>query len=94
MVNIFLAFCDNYCVGSRSTSTAYPQYLFIRDAVPDRTSLLSPLGVFFLLSIVLLTVRLFTPCVTLCCCLCRTALLNLGPVAVVNENLFSTGLPG
>ena len=42
----------------------------------------------------LLTVRLFIPCVTLCCCLCRTALLYLGQVAVVNENLFSTGLPG
>ena len=25
---------------------------------------------------------------------CRTALLYLGQVAVVNENLFSTGLPG
>ena len=47
----------------------------------------------FLFSIVLLTVRLFIPCVTLCC-LCRTALLYLGQVAVVNENLFSTGLPG
>jgi hypothetical protein len=37
-------------------------------------------------SIVLLTVRLFIPCVTLCCCLCRTALLYLGQVAVLNEN--------
>jgi hypothetical protein len=37
--------------------------------------------------------RLLIPCVTLCCCLCRTALLFLGLVAVVNENLFSTGLP-
>jgi hypothetical protein len=45
-------------------------------------------------SIVLLTVSVFTPCVTLCCCLCRTALLYLGQVTVVNENLFSTGLPG
>ena len=45
-------------------------------------------------SIVLLTVRMFIPCVTLCCCFCRTALLFLGQVAVVNENLFSTGLPG
>ena len=32
-------------------------------------------------------------CVTLWC-LCRTTLLYLGQVAVVNENLFSTGLPG
>ena len=46
-------------------------------------------------SIVLLTVCLFIPCVTLCCCcLCCTALLYLGQVAVVNENLFSSGLPG
>jgi hypothetical protein len=45
-------------------------------------------------SIVLLTVCLFIPCVTLCCCLCRTALLYLGQVAVVNDNLFSTSLPG
>ena len=44
--------------------------------------------------VVLLTVCLFIPCVTLCCCFCRTALLYLGQVAVVNENLFSTGLPG
>jgi hypothetical protein len=44
------------------------------------------------LYIVLLTVCLFIPCVTLCCCLCRTALLYLGPVAVVN--LFSNDLPG
>ena len=36
-------------------------------------------------SIVLLTVRLFIPCVTLCC-FCRTALLYLVQVAVVNEN--------
>jgi hypothetical protein len=43
---------------------------------------------------VLLTVRLFIPCLTLCCCLSRTALLYLGQVAVVNENLFSTSLPG
>ena len=42
----------------------------------------------------LLTVGLFIPCVTLCCCLCRTALLYLGQVTDVNENLFSTGLPG
>ena len=41
-------------------------------------------------STVLLTVCLFIPCVTLCCCMCRTALLYLGQVAVVNENLFST----
>ena len=34
----------------------------------------------------LLSVRLFIPCVTLCCCFCRTALLCLGQVAVVNEN--------
>ena len=39
----------------------------------------------FLFSIMLLTVRLFISCVTLCC-LCRTALLYLGQVAVVNEN--------
>jgi hypothetical protein len=32
------------------------------------------------------------PCVTLCGCFCRTALLYLGQVAVVNENLFSTSL--
>ena len=36
---------------------------------------------------------LFIPCVTLCCCMCRTALLYLGQVVVVNENLFSTYLP-
>ena len=36
---------------------------------------------------------LFIPCVTLCCCLCLTALLYLGQVADVNENFFSTGLP-
>ncbi|CDR00042.1 unnamed protein product, partial [Oncorhynchus mykiss] len=47
---------------------------------------------FFFFPIV--TVRLFTPCVTRCCCLCHTALLYLGLVAVVNENLFSTSLPG
>ena len=45
-------------------------------------------------SIVLLTVRLFIPSVTLCCCLCCAALLYLGQVAVEYENLFSTGLPG
>jgi hypothetical protein len=28
------------------------------------------------------------------CCFCHTALLYLGQEAVVNENLFSTGLPG
>ena len=28
------------------------------------------------------------------CCFCRTALLYLGQVAVVEENLFSAGLPG
>ena len=33
-------------------------------------------------------------CVPLCCCLCHTALLYLGQVAVVNENLFSTSRPG
>uniref|UniRef100_A0A8C7KAW6 Uncharacterized protein n=1 Tax=Oncorhynchus kisutch TaxID=8019 RepID=A0A8C7KAW6_ONCKI len=32
----------------------------------------------------------FTPCVTLCRFICRTALLYLGQVAIVNENLFST----
>ena len=36
------------------------------------------------------TVCLFIPRVTLCCCMCGTALLHLGQVAVVNENLFST----
>uniref|UniRef100_A0A8C7GGN9 Glycoprotein hormone subunit beta domain-containing protein n=1 Tax=Oncorhynchus kisutch TaxID=8019 RepID=A0A8C7GGN9_ONCKI len=36
----------------------------------------------------------FTPCVTLCRFICRTALLYLGQVAIVNENLFSTCLPG
>ena len=45
-------------------------------------------------SILLLTVCLFIPCVTLCCCLCRTTLLYLGQVAVVIENLFLTSLPG
>ena len=45
----------------------------------------------YIFSILLLTVRL---CVTLCCCFCRTVLLYLGQVADVNENLFSTGLPG
>ena len=43
-----------------------------------------------LFSTVSLTCLLFIPCVTLCCCLCHTALLYLGQVAVVNENLFST----
>jgi hypothetical protein len=33
-------------------------------------------------------------CVELLCCMCRTALLHLGQVAVANENLFSTSLPG
>jgi hypothetical protein len=37
---------------------------------------------------------LFIPCVTPCCCMCLTAMLYLGQVAVVNENLFSTSLPG
>ena len=41
--------------------------------------------------IVLLTVRLFIPCVTLCC-LYHTALLYLGQVAVVNENVLNTWL--
>jgi hypothetical protein len=41
-------------------------------------------------SIVLLTVFLVIPCVPLCCCLCRTAFLYLGQVAVVSENLFTT----
>ena len=41
-------------------------------------------------SIVLLTVRLFIPCVTVV----FVALLYLGQVTVVNENFFSTGLPG
>jgi hypothetical protein len=49
---------------------------------------------YILFSIVLLTVCLFIPCVTPCCCLYRTALLYLGQITVVNENLFSTGLPG
>ena len=35
----------------------------------------------------LLTVRLLIPCVTLCCCLCHTALLFLGQVAVVKGEL-------
>jgi hypothetical protein len=43
-------------------------------------------------SIVLLTVRLFMCNYVLF--LCLTAMLYLGQVAVVNENLFSTDLPG
>ena len=38
----------------------------------------------YIFYIVLLTVRLFIPCVTLCC-FWRTASLYLGQVAVVNE---------
>jgi hypothetical protein len=51
----------------------------------------------FLFSFVLLyywLYVLFIPCVTLCCCMCRIATLYLGQVAVANENLFSTSLPG
>ena len=33
----------------------------------------------------LLSPQSFIPCVTLCCCMCRIALLYLGQVAVVNE---------
>jgi hypothetical protein len=36
---------------------------------------------------------LFTPCVTVLLSV-HTAMLYLGQVAVVNENLFSTSLPG
>jgi hypothetical protein len=46
------------------------------------------------LFIVLLACLLFTPCVTLCCCLCHTAVLYLDQVTVANENLFSTSLLG
>jgi hypothetical protein len=45
-------------------------------------------------STVLLTVCFFIPCVTLCCCMCQTALRYLGQGAVANENLLSTSLPG
>ena len=40
--------------------------------------------IFFYFSIVFLNVRLFIRCVTQCCYFCRTALLHLGQVAVVN----------
>ena len=50
--------------------------------------------VYRLVSTLLLTVCLFIPCVTLCRCMCRTALLYRGQVTVANENLFSTSLPG
>ena len=53
--------------------------------LPNLTTFAHTVYRFFYL---LLTVRLFVPCVTLCCCLCRTALLYLGQVAVENENLF------
>ena len=54
---------------------------------------LHSLYIYFLFSFVLLYV-LFIPCVTLCCCMCRIDMLYLGQVAVANENLLSTSLPG
>ena len=47
---------------------------------------------FFYFSFILCYRLYICLCVTLCCCFCHTDLLYLGQVAVVNYNLFSTGL--
>jgi hypothetical protein len=57
--------------------------------LPNLTTFAQTMYIYF--SIVLLTVLLFVPCVTLCCCFSRIALLYLGQVAAVDEDLFSTG---
>ena len=91
-IYIFLIFCTSTIPVSNCytviSSPPWPIYCLNSLILPH----LHFFSYFFLLYYWLYV--LFIPCVTLCCCMCWIAMLYLGQVAVANENLFSTSLPG
>ena len=74
------------------TLPPWPIYCLTSFILPHLHMLYIVLHMLYTVLLLLLIVCLFIPFVTLCRCMCQTALLYLGQVAVANENLFSTSL--